>query len=197
MLAMQEVSEVVTPTNSLPTFSSKAVLRDGSKIELKPLQPGDIASLQALLARCSPESLRFRFLHGVKELSERTLNYLADVDGAKRVALVAMHGETANQQIVAVGRYFANADRPNIAEVSFLVEDAMQRRGIGTLLLKALVEVALQHDITHFSADVLADNRLMLEVFRAAGFDLSASTSYGVTQLEFPITHRQPPVVPA
>lgn len=197
MQELHEVSEAATTTNPPPTFSQKAVLRDGSKIELKPLHPGDIASLQALLARCSPESLRFRFLHGVKALSDSTLNYLADVDGAKRVALVATLCETADNHIVAVGRYFAIADRPNVAEVSFLVEDAMQRRGIGTLLLKALVEVALQHDITHFSADVLADNRLMLDVFRAAGFDLSSSTSYGVTHLEFPITHRQPAVVPA
>lgn len=188
---MQEISEVITPTNSPPTFSQKAVLRDGSKIELKPLQPGDIASLQALLARCSPESLRFRFLHGVKALSESTLNYLADVDGAKRVALVATLYEATDNHIVAVGRYFALADRPHVAEVSFLVEDAMQRRGIGTLLLHALVKVALQHDITHFSADVLSDNRLMLEVFRAAGFDLASSTSYGVTHLEFPITHQR------
>ncbi len=192
MHGMPEVSEAATATNPLESFARKIVLRDRAEIELKALHQGDIASLKDLLARCSPESLRFRFLHGVKALSESTLSYLADVDGAKRVALVATLSEAADHHIVAVGRYFALADRPQVAEVSFLVEDAMQRRGIGTLLLNALVEVALQHGITHFSADVLSDNRLMLDVFRAAGFDLSSSTSYGVTHLEFPITRRHP-----
>ena len=50
----------------------------------------------------------------------------------------------------------------------------MQRRGIGTLLLDSLAELAREHGVNRFSADVLADNRLMLSVFRKAGYALSA-----------------------
>jgi GNAT superfamily N-acetyltransferase len=104
------------------------------------------------------------------------------------VALVVTRGEGSDEQIVAVGRYFALDDRPEVAEVSFLVEDSMQRRGIGTVLLDTLAEIACEHGITRFAADVLADNHTMLSVFRKAGYALTANTSFGVTHLEFPIS---------
>jgi len=113
------------------------------------------------------------------------LDEMLAVDGKKHVALVVAQAE----EIVAVGAYIAvsEEDHSPVAEVSFLVEDAMQRRGIGTILLDTLAEIARAHKITRFSADVLADNRLMLSVFRKAGYALSANISYGVTHLEFPI----------
>jgi acetate---CoA ligase (ADP-forming) len=54
-------------------------------------------------------------------------------------------------------------------------------------MLDALAEIAREHNITRFSADVLADNRLMLSVFRKAGYALSSNINYGVTHIEFPI----------
>ncbi len=104
---------------------------------------------------------------------------------------MVVQGEDANERIVAVGRYHAPEHRPDVAEVSFLVEDAMQRRGIGTLLLDTLAEIARAHGINRFSADVLADNHVMLSVFRKAGYGLSSRVSYGVTHLEFPIAYSE------
>ena len=100
-----------------------------------------------------------------------------------------IHGAGADERIIAVGQYYALEDRPDVAEVSFLVEDAMQRRGIGTLLLDLLAEIAREHGVNRFSADVLADNHVMLSVFRKAGYALSSAVSYGVTHLEFPIAY--------
>jgi len=151
----------------------------------------DRQGLKDLFARCSPESIRFRFLHQVKELTEDMLDRLTDTDSSLHIALVVAQGEGRDERIVAVGRYQVQEERPGVAEVSFLVEDAMQRRGIGTLLLDALAELARERGVTRFSADVLADNRQMLSVFRKAGYGLSATTSYGVTQLEFPIAQTE------
>ncbi|MBO0859914.1 MAG: GNAT family N-acetyltransferase [Chloracidobacterium sp.] len=151
----------------------------------------DRQALKDLFARCSPESIRFRFLHQVKELTEDMLDRLIDIDGSRHIALVVTQGEGRDERIVAVGRYQARDERPDVAEVSFQVEDAMQRRGIGTLLLDTLAELARERGVTRFSADVLADNRQMLSVFRKAGYALSATTSYGVTQLEFPIAQTE------
>ncbi|HEY8458734.1 MAG TPA: bifunctional GNAT family N-acetyltransferase/acetate--CoA ligase family protein [Blastocatellia bacterium] len=162
-------------------------MRDGAALRVRSMRRDDRQALKDLFARCSPESIRFRFLHQVKELTDDMLDRLLDIDGSLHVALVVTQGEGREERIVAVGRYQAEAARPEVAEVSFLVEDAMQRRGIGTLLLDTLAELARERGITRFSADVLADNRQMLSVFRKAGYALSARTSYGVTKLEFPI----------
>ncbi|HKC85235.1 MAG TPA: GNAT family N-acetyltransferase [Blastocatellia bacterium] len=172
-------------------FSKDLLLRDGAALRVRSMRRDDRQALKDLFARCSPESIRFRFLHQVKELTEDMLDRLTDTDSSRHVALVVTQGEGRDERVVAVGRYQVQEERPGVAEVSFLVEDAMQRRGIGTLLLDALAELARDRGVMRFSADVLADNRQMLSVFRKAGYGLSATTSYGVTQLEFPIAQTE------
>jgi acetyl coenzyme A synthetase (ADP forming)-like protein len=181
----------MTEQKHTTTFSRDLLLRDGAVLRVRSMRHDDRQALKDLFARCSPESIRFRFLHQVKELTEDMLDRLTDIDGSSHIALVVTQGEERNERIVAVGRYQAQRNRPDVAEVSFLVEDAMQRRGIGTLLLDTLAELARERGVTRFSADVLADNRVMLSVFRKAGYALSATTSYGVTQLEFPIAQTE------
>lgn len=182
----------MTPTASshappLANFTRAVALRDGALLQMRALRQSDRAELIALFNRCSPETIRYRFLRMVTELPASLLDQLIAVDGDRHVALVVTENADEGERIVAVGRYFALADRPEVAEVSFLVEDALQRRGIGTILLDTLAEIARAHSLTRFAADVLADNRLMLSVFNKAGYALTSSTSYGVTHLEFPI----------
>jgi GNAT superfamily N-acetyltransferase len=168
-------------------FSRDVLLRDGTLLQMRFLRQTDREGLIALFKRCSPETIRYRFLRMVTSLPDSQLDQLVSVDGRRHVALVI----TQNENIVAVGRYFALDEQPGTAEVSFLVEDAMQRKGIGTILLDALAEFAREHGITRFAADVLADNHLMLSVFRKTGYALTANISYGVTHLEFPITYNE------
>ncbi len=168
-------------------FLRDITLRNGTALRLRALRESDRSKLVALFNRCSPESIRFRFLRLIKSLPDSLLDQLVSVDGSKHVAIVVVKPEATTERIVAVGRYSALDERPEVAEVAFLVEDHMQRRGIGTILLDTLAEVARLHGITRFAADVLADNRTMLSVFRKAGYALSSSVSYGVTHLEFSI----------
>lgn len=180
--------------NAYDNFSRKMLLRDGSALSMRTLRPTDRKALVALFKRCSPETIRYRFLRMVTSLPDSQLDQLVSVDGQRHVALVVTEGEAQIdnfEKIVAVGRYFVLDDRPTAAEVSFLVEDAWQRRGIGTILLDALAEIARDHGIERFAADVLADNRTMLSVFRKAGYTLSSNISYGVTHLEFPILYSE------
>jgi acetate---CoA ligase (ADP-forming) len=179
--------EPLATTTSLPAFSRDLLLRDGALLRVRLLQTSDREKLRALFERCSPETLRFRFLHTIKSLSNELLDRLVEVNQTDNLALVVTMGEAEQERIVAVGRYQKLEHRPEVAEVSFLVEDNLQRRGIGTHLLDALAELARTHGISRFAADVLTDNRVMLSVFRKAGYGLSGSTSYGVTHLEFPI----------
>ncbi|MFN0087800.1 MAG: GNAT family N-acetyltransferase [Blastocatellia bacterium] len=184
-------SAFVSPASVSDQYSKDLLLRDGAMLRLRFLRESDRQGLKDLISRCSAESIRFRFLHAVRTLPEGTFDQLMDVDGARQVALVVTMGEGVKERIVAVGRYHGLKRRPEVAEASFLVEDAMQGRGIGTQLLDALAELARSNGITRFAADVLGDNRLMLSVFRKAGYGLSSTTSFGLTHLEFSITETE------
>jgi GNAT superfamily N-acetyltransferase len=98
---------------------------------------------------------------------------LGVVDYSQRFALVAI----LDGELVGVARF----DRldPDAAEVAFVVADAQEGRGIGSLLLEHLAGAARERDISRFEADTLLSNSAMLGVFRDAGFEATRSLSTG------------------
>ena len=89
--------------------------------------------------------------------------------------------------IVAEGRYVMFEDRPAAADVAFLVADDFRRRGIATLLIKELMEIALRNRVAQFSVDVLGDNWAMLALLRKLGLSGSGRVSQGVVRFEIPV----------
>ena len=65
------------------------MLKDGTRITLRPIQPDDGDALRAAFARLSPESRYRRFFSSVNELSDAVVHYLTHVDGRDHVAIVA------------------------------------------------------------------------------------------------------------
>ena len=61
---------------------------------------------------------------------------------------------------------------PGVAEVAFTVADDFQGRGAASRLLEQLAQIATDHGISRFDAEVLTDNMAMLRVFKRAGFDI-------------------------
>src|SRR6202023_277432 len=108
---------------------------------------------------------------------------LRDVSNVhERCNLVALVG--AEPTIVAQAGYVrSKGDR---AEVAFAVADTFQGRGISTILLGQLAEIAHAVGVTTFDASVLSENNRMIGVFRESGFKVSTHASAGGIDLEFP-----------
>jgi GNAT superfamily N-acetyltransferase len=137
-------------------------LRDGTELEVRPIRAADKDGLRDAFERMSPESRYRRFFSPVKELSDRDLAYLAEIDHHDHEALVAIAPDVG---IVAVAR-FVRADEGR-AEASIAVTDDWQGRGLGTGLLELLAGRAREEGITHFVALVLAENRDALDLFES------------------------------
>jgi len=162
-------------------------LPDGSFLRLRHLLREDREILGAFFAQCSAEALRFRFMSSIRSPSESLLSYLAEADGARHVALIVTQGKVNDERIVAEGRYVVLKERPDVADIALLVVDEMQRRGIATVLIRRLMDIASRKGVTHFSADVLADNRAMLSLLRKFAPPQSATVSSGVIHFELPV----------
>src|SRR5688500_5189208 len=132
--------------------------------------------------RSSDQTRYYRFFGPMKRLSDRDLHHFTHVDHVDRVAFVVLLGD----QIIAVGR-FDRYPGTDDAEVAFLVEDAHQRRGLGSVLLEHLAAAARERGITNFVAEVLAQNSKMVRVFQDAGYQSERSYEDGVVHLTFPI----------
>lgn len=155
---------------------------DGSELHLRPIRPDDGARLTEFHEHLSPESVYRRFFFVHPRLSGDEVERFTHVDYVDRLALVV----ELDGRLLAVGRYERLPD-PKEAEVAFVVADAFQHHGIGTILLEHLADVALDNGITTFCAQTLADNQDMLDVFTKSGFRVTTARDYGTIRVRFPI----------
>ena len=162
-------------------WEADVVLSDGATAHLRPIVPDDADRLVAFYGRVSDESKYFRFFAPYPTLSEADVRRFTRVDHDDRVALILLSG----QDMIAVGRY----DRIDAsqAEVAFLVEDAHQGRGIGSVLLEHLAQAARERGLRRFVAEVLPQNHRMITVFAEAGYTLSSRIDDGIVHVEFEI----------
>ena len=163
-------------------FESDVVLRTGRTMHIRPVRGSDRERLIDFYARLSPESLHARFF-AVLRPEIAAASSPVEVDYDREFGAVAEIGG----EIEGVAHYFAFRKRPEVAEVAFAISDAAQGCGAGTKLLETLVVAAREHGIERFEAEVLWDNKRMLDVFLCMGFDVVRHTEEGVVHLEFPI----------
>ena len=163
-------------------WEADVVLSDGGTVHLRPITPDDADRLLAFHSRLSERTRYFRYFGAYPTIPPRDLVRFSTVDHHDRVAFVALLGD----DIVAVGRY-ERLDERDSAEVAFVVEDAHQGRGLGSILLEHLAAAATECGLTRFVAEVLADNGTMVRVFRDAGYQVSRAFDEGVLHLEFAI----------
>ncbi|MFQ1003797.1 GNAT family N-acetyltransferase [Modestobacter sp. SSW1-42] len=165
-----------------PRWEADVVAADGGTVHLRPITPEDADGIVGLMERSSDQTRYYRFFGPVRQLSAKDLHRFTHVDHVDRVAFVVLLGD----HLIGVGRY----DRlpgTDEAEVAFLIEDAHQRRGLGSVLLEHLAAAARERGITRFVAEVLSQNGAMVRVFRDAGYAASRSYEDGVVHLTFPI----------
>jgi len=163
-------------------WEADVAVADGGVVHVRPIRPDDADRLVALHSRLSERTRYLRYFAPYPQLSERDLHHFTHVDHRDRVALVALLGD----DLIGVGRYDRLGGAAD-AEVAFVVDDAHQGRGIGSLLLEHLAAAARERGIQRFVAEVLAENSRMVRTFADAGYHAAYEYDSGVVHLSFPI----------
>jgi len=149
-------------------YSATERLRDGRTIEIRALRPDDREDMLGAIERTSMQSLQRRFFVPKRGFSENEVSFFMNIDFTNHVALVAQIDEGAESKIVGGGRYIVV--RPGQAELAFVVVDAFQGKGIGTMLMRHLLAIARDAGLKELTAEVLPENSAMLKVFSGFGF---------------------------
>jgi GNAT superfamily N-acetyltransferase len=159
-----------------------AAMLDGRAIRIRAIRPDDQERLQEHFRSLSKQSVYYRFMGIKRDLSRDDLKRLTELDFRNHVGLAATMTDNGRERFIGVGRYICGAHHDR-AEVAFAILDSFQGRGIGTLLLEHLRLIADANGVTEFEADVLGENRQMLEVFAHSGFEARKSLDSGVVHL--------------
>jgi acyl-CoA synthetase (NDP forming)/GNAT superfamily N-acetyltransferase len=163
--------------------NADVLLSDGSAVHMRQIRPEDAPEIVELHSRMSERTRYLRYFSPYPRIPERDLARFVNVDHHDREAFVVVTGP----RIMAVGRYERLGPESPDAEVAFVVEDAHQGRGIGSVLLEHLAEAARDNGIVRFVAEVLPENGGMLRVFSDFGYQVQRQYADGVVHLSFPI----------
>jgi GNAT superfamily N-acetyltransferase len=158
-------------------------LRDGSAVTIAATTTTDESALRSFLEGLSLGARRFRFFTGAANIAFAA--HLGATTDARH------HGLNAHDEAgVLVGHAtYVQLDETH-AEVAVEVADHLHGRGLGTILIERLASSAQRRGITYFVAEVLSENRAMLDVFRD-GFDGQVLSRGGSEKrVEFPTAGR-------
>lgn len=136
-------------------------------ITIRYLTPDDRDAVRDLHEQMSAEDAHLRFFsprpNHLKQFAER----LCEQDFT-HLALGAFEGD----ELVGVANYIVTDTRPGriTAEMALAVTGNEQQNGIGTLLVRQLGTAAYLHGVAHLTAEILAENTLMLAIITEQGW---------------------------
>jgi acetyltransferase len=154
------------------------------EILIRPIRPEDEPLVARFHATLSERSVYLRYFHMIPldtRITHERLARICFIDYDREMVLVAERREasTGDREILAVAR-LTKEDSGNEAEFAVLISDQFQGRGLGTELVKRLLEIARAEKLDRVTADILGENRQMIEICRQLGFSLRHTAGGGV-----------------
>ncbi|MBW1980336.1 MAG: GNAT family N-acetyltransferase [Deltaproteobacteria bacterium] len=169
------------------TWQLRQVLAGGEEIRLRPVRLTDERALQEFFYALPQEKPFIRFLSAMKVFPRPDLRALLQIDYHREMCLVAVTGELAAETVVAVGRYLLD-EETNMAEVDFAVRQQWQGKGVASLLLQQLINIAKSKHIEGFVTYLDPGNRQALAVFQKMGYLMNTSLEGDVMKVTLSLT---------
>ena len=175
---------IPTPYQDAPQ-SGRLILRDGGTASIRVSQAGDKDAMKDFFSALSAESKRQRFF-ALMAPSDRLIQSFCDSSNPRvRLTLVVTRLFGAATRIIAAGTYAARDQ--TTAEIAMAVDDAFHGKGIGTLLLERLALMAVANGFRRFWAVTMAENKPMLDLFRASGFECHSRIGNGCVEIDLSV----------
>jgi acetyltransferase len=159
-------SEVGT-LGSYPSELEEQVEHQGRRLTLRPIRPEDSPQYLQFLAQITPEDLYHRFFTGVRHLPEEELRHFTHIDYDGEMAFVAVAPEGG--EILGVARACTDHAGAN-AEIAVLVRSDLKGQGLGTLLMRKLIQYCGNRGMRQLWGSVMTDNIPMMRLCRKLGF---------------------------
>jgi len=158
--------------------------REAGEVKFRPIKPVDEEKLRRFFYSLSEQDVYYRFMGAVKTLPHKQAQPLVVLDYEEKFAVVGYIGGEEDEELVGVARYFLDR-ATNLAEAAIVVRPDWQGKGVGSFLLRALIEVAQEKGVSGIVAEVLAINRRMMNVIYKLGYKVHSSLEGGVYSVNF------------
>lgn len=164
---------------ALETFRTT---RNGLNILLRPVKIGDEPLMKDFFYALSNESMYRRFMSARMDMPHERLQEFGVVDYSNSMMILAVIEGDNKETIAGIGQYDMNKGM-HTAEVALVVRDEHQNRGVGHELLSYLTHLATRRGLLGFTAEVLVENKPMLDLFKNMRFDTEKRSDEGVYEM--------------
>ena len=165
-------------------------LHNGTQIFFRPVKPTDEPALSEMLYSLSEKSIQTRYMTHTMTFPHKDVQQLTNIDYRQDISIVGTVPGTSSDEIVAIAQYFLDP-KTQAAEVAFLVQDEWQKKGMGTLLLDYITDIARQRGVKRFYARVLPANKPMLAVFHNSGYSVNTEFDGDVYSISYDLDKHQ------
>ena len=176
----REVADLDLPRSAIRPYPAQYVspwtTKDGLELLIRPIRPEDEPMMAKFHGTLSDESVFLRYFH-LESLSTRVAherlmrNCFIDYDREMALVVERVSPDTAERQILAVGR-LTKSRAADEAEVAALVSDRYQRHGLGTELMRRLIQVARDEKLKKIIARILPENLALRALADTFGFKI-------------------------
>jgi acetyltransferase len=142
-------------------------LSDGTVCHVRPIRGEDEPLIYEFFKSLSSETIVYRFCHQLTYLPHETLVRYCQVDYDRELAFVALRGD--GKDIIGDVRISKLPDLEN-AEVSIMVADELQGKGVGSMLMDYCIDIAKETGLTTLWMEILKNNTRMLALARKYDF---------------------------
>lgn len=191
-----EKDEEDLPTPAIRPYPRQYVgahtMRSGEEVTIRPIRLEDEPKLVTLHKRLSERSVYLRYA-SLMQLEQRVaherLARICFIDYDREMTLVAERTtEEGEKEIIGAAR-LTQQPGGREAEFGMIVVDEFQEEGIGTELLRRLVQVGGNEGLDPITADILDQNRAMQRVCEKLGFDLVRGEGHDMVRAVKPLAN--------
>jgi RimJ/RimL family protein N-acetyltransferase len=156
-------------SESLAHYRQLVTLTDGLRVCLRPLIPQDKDALVGLFKSLGPDDLEY-FRSNVADASV-VASWAEEVDYSKVFPLVAVVGDhLVGNSTLHLGSEFTR----HIAEIRVFLVKEFRRRGLGSAMIRAQIEVARKMGLHQLVAEIVESRLQVVHAFEHLGFERQA-----------------------
>lgn len=155
-------------------------LRDGESVLLRPLKSTDDALFRDFFYDAGEQTVYHRYMGSKQSYPRLERDRVVNVDYRNNMSIAAIARRSGGAKMVGLGEWQRDPKDPDIAEVAFLIRDEWQQRGLGTRLLRYIINLARNQGIARLCAEVMAENSGMLHLFQRTGYPVHLSSDEGI-----------------
>jgi L-amino acid N-acyltransferase YncA len=145
-------------------------LADGTRVLFRPLVKEDKAALVALFEPIGPDD--YKLMRNDVRNRELVGAWADNIDYKRVLPLVAV---VSDRLVGDATLHFRSGPGRHVADVRIFLSKEFRRRGLGTAMQRALIDVARKCGIQQLVAEVVADQVKVISAFKALGFEQRAT----------------------